>query len=81
MSHDQPNSPLPPDADSQEDVIEPQSPDQDLVQRDQDSSPLPSDTGGREDIMSADPRQQPRRTRLGTSEINSFAGRDTQLAN
>jgi hypothetical protein len=62
MSHDRSDAPLPPDADNQEDVIEPQSSDQDLIQRDRDSSPLPSDAGGREDIMSADPREQPGRT-------------------
>ena len=58
MPHDQPNPPLPSDADGQEDVIQAQPPDRDAALRDEEASPLPPDPGGREDIMSADPREQ-----------------------
>jgi hypothetical protein len=58
MPYDQPNLPLPPDADDQEDVIRAQRPDPDADTRDRDASPLPPDSRGQEDIMSADPEDE-----------------------
>jgi hypothetical protein len=63
MPHDQPDPPLPPDAEGQEDVIQTQPPDQGPDIRDRDTSPLPPDPCGQEDIMSADPRDQAGPTR------------------
>lgn len=58
MPYDQPNPPLPPDAEGQEDIVQVQPPDQDAGIRDRETSPLPSDRRSQEDIMSADPRDQ-----------------------
>jgi hypothetical protein len=58
VSHDERTSPLPPDADGPEDIIQAQPPDRDAALRDEEASPLPPDPGSREDIMSADPREQ-----------------------